>query len=662
MSFLEIKNVSKKYNNQIVLDKVNYIFPSKGLFALVGESGSGKSTFINCINGIETVDKGEIIFNGEKIKNFEKFRNKYIRVIYQNSNLISFLNVKENINLLNNKEDNLLLDIDNFINTKINVLSGGESQRIAILRALSSSCKILLCDEPCGSLDKNNGKIVLDILKEMSKKILVIVVTHNIKLIKQYNPNVIKLENKKIVGKVIKEEKNEVFREKPKFLSLFKVIKIAIKTLFNKPTKIITSLISLCLSFTFFLFTFSSSTNINRLIETNKTKYLDYTYLSIVKEKMNKIENSSLTLVKEEMLTKEDINELSYLIDDLSYYHYDLLPIFSSFPLINHPINSNYYLSNIEWVPYFKENELNFSDSIKGRFSLNENEVVINKAASKYFSSSRFVINIDRVIDFKLSNNEIISDQYSINKNFNIVGEVEEFDLLQTPKIYYRYDYLLKLSKEIKLDNLSSYYQVPITLYDRLSSLRGEEDAFASNKLILKCDVSKVENIYDSINSIVKEKESFKVYSTPLSKLKTFEAMFDSILTVLKIFLFITLLISVSLLILVLFSYIVDFKKDIGIMMGCGVLKVDINFIFMFQSLILTFLSSLGSVLIYNLMSNYINSFLYSLCGINVLTNKVNFESGLILFSFSIFLSLFLSLLITYKITKLNIASILKED
>ena len=96
--------------------------------------------------------------------------------------------------------------------------------------------------------------------------------------------------------------------------------------------------------------------------------------------------------------------------------------------------------------------------------------------------------------------------------------------------------------------------------------------------------------------------------------------------------------------------------------MGCGVLKVDINFIFMFQSLILTFLSSLGSVLIYNLMSHYINSFLYALCGVNVLTNKVNFESGLILFSFSIFLSLFLSLLITYKITKLNIASILKED
>ena len=69
MEFLRIKNLSKKYNNQIVLDKVNYSFPSNGLFVLVGESGSGKSTFINCICGIEKMDKGEIYLNDKKIKN-----------------------------------------------------------------------------------------------------------------------------------------------------------------------------------------------------------------------------------------------------------------------------------------------------------------------------------------------------------------------------------------------------------------------------------------------------------------------------------------------------------------------------------------------------------------------------------------------------------------
>ena len=171
MEFLRIKNLSKKYNNQIVLDKVNYSFPSNGLFVLVGESGSGKSTFINCICGIEKMDKGEIYLNDKKIKNFDKFRNRYIGMVYQNSNLISFLNVKDNICLLGQNENNININITKFSKTKINVLSGGEVQRVGILRALASSSKILLCDEPIGSLDKDNGMAVLKILKELSEKI-----------------------------------------------------------------------------------------------------------------------------------------------------------------------------------------------------------------------------------------------------------------------------------------------------------------------------------------------------------------------------------------------------------------------------------------------------------------------------------------------------------
>ena len=214
MEFLRIKNLSKKYNNQIVLDKVNYSFPSNGLFVLVGESGSGKSTFINCICGIEKMDKGEIYLNDKKIKNFDKFRNRYIGMVYQNSNLISFLNVKDNICLLGQNDKNININITKFSKTKINVLSGGEVQRVGILRALASSSKILLCDEPIGSLDKDNGMAVLKILKELSEKILVIIVTHNLELIKKYNPHFIKIENNKLIGNNVKKENKGLFRGK----------------------------------------------------------------------------------------------------------------------------------------------------------------------------------------------------------------------------------------------------------------------------------------------------------------------------------------------------------------------------------------------------------------------------------------------------------------
>ena len=199
MDFLITKNLSKKYNDQIVLDKVNLSFPSKGLFFLLGESGGGKSTFINCLCGIEKMDKGEIILGGKRIKNFEKFRNKYIGMVYQNSNMISFLNVEDNV-FLKGKKGILYNDlgVNEYKKRKINVLSGGEIQRIAILRSLVSKSRILLCDEPTGSLDKENSKKVMDILYEISKTRLVLIVTHNISLVKAYKGNVLILKNHQI--------------------------------------------------------------------------------------------------------------------------------------------------------------------------------------------------------------------------------------------------------------------------------------------------------------------------------------------------------------------------------------------------------------------------------------------------------------------------------
>ena len=662
MDFLIIKNLLKKYNDQIVLDKVNLSFPSKGLFFLLGESGGGKSTFINCLCGIEKMDKGEIILGGKRIKNFEKFRNKYIGMVYQNSNMISFLNVEDNVFLKGKKEIlNNDLGVNEYKKRKINVLSGGEIQRIAILRSLVSKSRILLCDEPTGSLDKENSKKVMDILYEISKTRLVLIVTHNISLVKAYKGNVLILKNHQIEQEYIKEEGKFFLKEKIRYMSLEKMMKISLKTLFKNPFKMLMSLISLALSFSFLLFSYSASINVEALIDQNKSKYLDYTLLKIAKEKTSEVENSSLTLVKEEMLDRKDILELNYKID-ISSYKYDLTPLFSSYPMINHPLGSKYYLSNIEWVPYFKDNEINFINYIEGRFPLNENEVVINNECKKYLSNSRFKIEMERIVDLKLTNNEIISDSYSLDMDFKIVGVVEEFDLLSTPKIYYPYDYFTKISKEIRLDNLSSYYDVDVTLFDRLTTIRGEDDAFSSNKLVINIHNDEVEEVYKSINSLIKEDESYKVYSSNLSKLESFESIFDAIYLVLEIFVSITILISISLLVLVLFSYILDYKKDIGIMLGSGVLKSDISFIFIFQSIILSISSIFLSLVIYSLLVDKINSYFYSLCGINILLDVINTNHIFLLFIISLLISFLVSLLISKRITKLNISTILKED
>ena len=199
-------------------------------------------------------------------------------------------------------------------------------------------------------------------------------------------------------------------------------------------------------------------------------------------------------------------------------------------------------------------------------------------------------------------------------------------------------------------------------MFDRLTTIRGEDDAFSSNKLVINIHNDEVEEVYKSINSLIKEDESYKVYSSNLSKLESFESIFDAIYLVLEIFVSITILISISLLVLVLFSYILDYKKDIGIMLGSGVLKSDISFIFIFQSIILSISSIFLSLVIYSLLVDKINSYFYSLCGINILLDVINTNHIFLLFIISLLISFLVSLLISKRITKLNISTILKED
>ena len=118
-----------------------------------------------------------------------------------------------------------------------------------------------------------------------------------------------------------------------------------------------------------------------------------------------------------------------------------------------------------------------------------------------------------------------------------------------------------------------------------MTSIKGEDEAFASNKYLLHIASDKVEEIYNQINKIEEGNVKYKVTSNNINKIKMFEGIYNSLETVLIMFLSITMLISVTLLILVLFSYVLDYKKDIGIMMGIGILKQDISLIFIIHCL-----------------------------------------------------------------------------
>lgn len=221
--FLEIKDLKKSFGSDAnlvdVLKEINFTIEKGEIAVLLGPSGSGKSTLLNIIGGIDSADSGYVSIDGEKTadmkeKELTRYRRKHLGYIFQMYNLISNLNVKENIEVGAYLSDNPL-DIDDLLHTlglyehrhKLpNQLSGGQQQRTAIGRAIVKNPNILLCDEPTGALDYNTSKEILKLIEDVNQKYgnTVIMVTHN-DAIKNMADRVIRLRD----GKIRKDYKNE---------------------------------------------------------------------------------------------------------------------------------------------------------------------------------------------------------------------------------------------------------------------------------------------------------------------------------------------------------------------------------------------------------------------------------------------------------------------
>jgi len=224
---IELKNVNKTYKskksiNTKALDNVSLNFDDKGMTFILGKSGSGKSTLLNVIGGLDKYDSGDMIILGKSSKDFnqadfDSYRNTYIGFVFQEFNILEDYDVYENIVLalqLQQKDvdkqqvENLLkkLELKELSHRKVNELSGGQKQRVAIARALIKEPKIILADEPTGNLDSSTGKQVMDLLKEISKEKLVIIVSHDRESANTYGDRIIEIKDGSIINDVKKKE------------------------------------------------------------------------------------------------------------------------------------------------------------------------------------------------------------------------------------------------------------------------------------------------------------------------------------------------------------------------------------------------------------------------------------------------------------------------
>ena len=261
---LKLKNVSKFYYSKGVIasgfSKVNLELNMGEFVVITGESGSGKSTLLNVLSGLDTYEEGEMYINGEETSHyneadFEEYRRKYVGNIFQNFNLVNSYSVYQNVELallLNGekKEDikakvNDIIDkvgLTEFSKTKCSKLSGGQKQRVAIARALAKETPIIVADEPTGNLDTESAADVINLLSEIAKDKLVIIVTHNLEQVEHHATRLIKMHDGKILeDKVVKitgtEEKD--FSREYKDITIGNRIRLGVRNAFNIPAKFV---------------------------------------------------------------------------------------------------------------------------------------------------------------------------------------------------------------------------------------------------------------------------------------------------------------------------------------------------------------------------------------------------------------------------------------
>ncbi len=211
---LKVNNISKKFGNQVVFKNISFEVKEKERLLIIGPSGGGKTTLLRCLNKFETPTSGNIYLNN---KNYKDLDDIYIRtkvgMVFQNYNLFPHLTAKENVTLaprllkkgtkddISEKANNLLeiVHILDKANEYPKTLSGGEKQRVAIARTLAINPDILLFDEPTSALDPEVVKDFIELLKELSKKKTIIVVSHEMSLIESFATKVLFLGDGKVV-------------------------------------------------------------------------------------------------------------------------------------------------------------------------------------------------------------------------------------------------------------------------------------------------------------------------------------------------------------------------------------------------------------------------------------------------------------------------------
>ena len=309
---LQLKDIVKKYNTggtEIeVLKKVNISFRESEFVSILGASGSGKTTLLNIIGGLDKYSSGDMLLMGRSTKEFtdrdwDSYRNGTIGFVFQSYNLIGHLSVIENVKLAlsisgeSNKENDLKakkaledVGLGDHLHKKPNQLSGGQMQRVAIARALVTDPKIILADEPTGALDSKTSVQIMELIKEISKEKLVIMVTHNPELARKYSDRIVSVKDGEIIEDTkpyTEQEGNNGYELKKTAMAFSSAIKSSFKNLLTKKFRSLMTVVASSIGIISIGLVLAISSGMDKYIQTMQNENLSSMPITISSNQIN---------------------------------------------------------------------------------------------------------------------------------------------------------------------------------------------------------------------------------------------------------------------------------------------------------------------------------------------------------------------------------------
>ena len=479
---LELKNIVKKYNtggSEVeVLKSVNIHFRENEFVSILGASGSGKTTLLNIIGGLDKYTSGDMALMGRSTKEFkdrdwDSYRNGTIGFVFQSYNLISHLSVIENVKLAlsisghsnsenHEKAKKVLEDVGlaEHLYKKPNQLSGGQMQRVAIARALVTDPKIILADEPTGALDSKTSVQIMELIKEISKTKLVIMVTHNPELAKEYSDRIVRVKDGEIQEDtnpyVAKEVTGDGFALKKTAMVFSSAIKSSFKNLLTKKFRTLMTVVASSIGIISIGLVLAISSGMDKYIQTMQNENLSSMPIMISANQVNfglsvDDDNSEKDSNGSELVPKSrrDVHRNLYSVDSLG----------NGETFINYiQNNAKDYYSAIDFAEGYKlqaltkntkgevvavkQEQTSFNDSIFGVLPEDKNLIMSQYEVVKSSKDSFEYPRNNEVVLFTAKNNEIDKatikalgfDENAKVKYEDVIGK--EFSIVENNNYY----------------------------------------------------------------------------------------------------------------------------------------------------------------------------------------------------------------------------------